>query len=157
MWLNLSKTSLKLVKNDVHRSLIFQQSVKPSIKGVHVSKGIYKFRDISMNGSYRHAGIALSQTARAPSIFKRTMKGIVVRQEPVSMIPLTSFMKPEFPNIHKVLAPLYVLLGIFGSVLIANIGMISTAIGFYQFIANLGIVLTIASAIVLLWHTFKSP
>ena len=110
-----------------------------------------------MNGNYRHAGVSLLRGTRAPSTYMTTIQGIVVeRKKPLTEILLTSFMKPELPNMHKILSPFYVLLAIFGYVLVANLGIISSAIGFYKFIANLGVILTIVSAIVYLLYTYRN-
>lgn len=154
MWLNLSQTELKLSGVNIRSFKVFGEATGYQENVITVSKGGYQISSIPINGQCsRYAGVSV---ARAPSAYATAIAGIVVAGKSVSTIPLTSFMKPELLNIHKVLAPLYVLFAIFGSVLVANIGIISTAIGFYQFIANLGIFLTIASAIVLLWHTFKN-
>ena len=153
----MSQTNLKLIKNDVRKFLVFKQSVQFSTKNVQASKGMRVLNNIPMNGNYRHVGTSLLRVTRTPSTYTTRIQGIVVgRGKNLVEIPLTRFMKPELPNMHKILSPFYVLLAIFGYVLVANLGIISTAIGFYKFIANLGLVLTIVSATVYLLYTYRN-
>lgn len=70
-------------------------------------------------------------------------------------VPLVQFFRPELPNIHKALSPFYVILALFASVLVVNIGVISTNIGFYQFISNLGIFTTILAAIAYVYLVYR--
>lgn len=59
------------------------------------------------------------------------------------------------PSIHKILIPLYAILGIFGFVLIADLPYATTPSGFYQLIGDFGPFLTVAVAIIYLWTVFR--
>ena len=60
------------------------------------------------------------------------------------------------PSIHKILIPLYAILGIFGIVLIADLPYLwTTPSGFYLFIGDLGPFLTVVVAIVYLYNVFR--
>lgn len=153
---DLSKMEFVQVARDVHKKKvqIFTKPVKyrAHAHGSMFSVGAHRIGKIPTNGEYRAYS---SIGARGPSTYTTIIRGFTLKGKPVKTIPLPAFMKPELLNIHKVLAPLYVLFAIFGSVLVANIGIISTANGFYKFIANLGIVLTVISAIIYVAYTYK--
>lgn len=68
------------------------------------------------------------------------------------ILPLTVML----PSIHKILIPLYAILGIFGVVLVADLPHVwTTSSGLYLFIGDLGPFLTVVVAIVYLYTIFK--
>lgn len=96
---------------------------------------------IMMNGHYSHytniSNISGKQSLEVPIRFGR---------EKIEDLPLSTFMKPLLPNIHKALSPFYVILVLFGTLLAINIGIITTAVGLYQFVSNLGVFVTAIGA-----------
>ena len=144
---NLSQTQLALVNRGLHEFLIYKKSTQYQKQSVKVSTGIHRTSNIQVNGKYQYTSVPLRHM---PSSYLELIKG-----KRAITVPLSSFMKPKLPNVHKVLSPLYVLLIIFGGVLTANLGAISTAIGFYKFLGNLGVVLTILGAVVYLHYTYR--
>lgn len=58
-------------------------------------------------------------------------------------------------SIHRILIPLYAMLGIFGALLVADLPYMTTPSGFYQLIGDVGPFLTVVVAIILLWRVFR--
>ena len=110
---------------------------------------IMQTKDIVNGLTYVYANILTESPEKPTKMFKLK---ITPSTGEVSLIP---FLRPELPSIHKALAPFYIMLTIFGGVLIASIGMIYTAFGLYQFISNLGVFVTVITAMVYVYILHK--
>lgn len=144
----MSQIQLSPSKRGVREILIRKTPSKFQMRGVQISTATLRTTTIKLNCKYQYTNPVPPR--QQSSTYVKLMKGRLT-----TTLPLSTFMEPPLSSIHKILSPLYVLLVIFGSVLTANLWAISTPFGFYEFLGNLGVVLTIIGAIVYLHYTYK--